>query len=319
MKIVIMGAGAVGGVVGAFLARSGEDVTLIGRESHVRVIEANGLEVFGVAQARARVRAITDPSVVKEADFLLIAVKARDTAAALGALGHLRPGCVASLQNGVAKNDHLAAQFGREPVIGAMTGMGATVEQPGKIRYTMDNPTFFGELDDCRSRRVEEIVATFNTVGLPAQVPESIAGAEWSKMAFWLSTALLSALTRLEIYKVLIHKGLATLFATIVKEAGAVAAACGVHLSDFPPILAGSIYEAPLEKAALKLMDAGRQFETKGFTRAVNSVLQDVLAGRRTEMEETGGDLVRRAREKGIPVPVTEMAVTLLRGIDAYH
>ncbi len=309
----------MGGVVGAFLASSGEDVTLIGRETHVRAIEANGLQVFGVSRTQATVRAVTEPSAVKEADLMLVTVKARDTAAALGALGHLRPGCVASLQNGVAKNDHLIAHFGREPVIGAMTGMGATVDEPGKIHYTMDNPSFFGELDDRSSGRVEEIVAKFNAAGLPAQVPNSIAGAEWSKLAFWLSTALLSALTRLEIYKVLINKGLATLFATMVKEVGAVAEASGVHLSDFPPILAGSIFEAPMEEAASKLMGAGRQFEKKGFTQAVNSVLQDVLAGKRTEMDETGGDLVRRAREKGIPVSVIEMAVTLLGGIDAYH
>lgn len=319
MKIVIMGAGAVGGVFGAFLAQSGQEVTLIGRETHVRAIEANGLEVFGVSQAKARVKALTDPSALKEADLLLIAVKANDTATALEALQHLRPGCVASLQNGVAKNDLLVAHFGREPVIGAMTGMGATVEQPGKINYTMNNPTFFGELDDRRTRRVEEIVAIFNSAGLPAQIPNSIASAEWSKLAFWLPTALLSALTRLEIYRVLMDKGLATLFVTIVKEVGAMAAASGVHLKDFPPLLAGSVKQAPLEEAVAKVMERGRMFEKKGFTRAINSVAQDVMAGKRTEMDSTGGDLIRRAREKGIPMPVTEIAMTLVRGIDAYH
>jgi 2-dehydropantoate 2-reductase len=319
MKIVIMGAGAVGGVFGAFLAGSGQDVTLIGRKARVQAIEKNGLEVFGVSRAQARVKALTDPSTVKQADLLLIAVKAGDTATALESLNHLRPGCAASLQNGVAKNEHLAARFGREPVIGAMTGMGATVDQPGKIHYTMNNPTFFGELDDRRTRRVEDIVAMFNAAGLPAEIPNCIACAEWSKLAFWLPMALLSALTRLEIYKVLLDRGLATLFATIVKEVGAVAAASGVPLADFPPLLAGSIDQAPLKEAVARLMEKGRIFEEKGFTHAVNSVAQDVMAGKRTEMDATGGDLVRRAREKGIPAPVTEMAMTLVRAIDTYH
>jgi 2-dehydropantoate 2-reductase len=319
MKIVVMGAGAVGGVFGAFLAQSGQDVTLIGRETHVRAIEANGLEVFGVAQARARAKAIADPSAVKEADFLLIAVKANDTTAVLKSLQHLRPGCVASLQNGVAKNEHLVAHFGHEPVIGAMTGMGATVEQPGKIHYTMNNPTFFGELDDRRTQRVEEIAAMFNAAGLPAQIPHSIASAEWSKLAFWFPMALLSALTRLEIYKVLMDRGLATLFVTIIKEVGAVAAASGVHLEDFPPLLAGSINQAPLEEAVARVMERGRMFEKKGFTRAINSVAQDVMAGKRTEIDATGGDLLRRAGEKGIPMPITDITITLVRGIDAYH
>jgi 2-dehydropantoate 2-reductase len=319
MKIVIMGAGAVGGVFGAFLAQAGQDVTLIGREAQVRAIESNGLEVYGVSHARARPRALTDPSSIKEADLLLVAVKATDTLTALQALKHLRPGCVASLQNGIGKDDLLLAHFGREPVIGAMTGMGATVEQPGKINYTMNNPTFFGELDDRRSQRVEQIVATFNSAGLPAQIPRSIVSAEWSKLAFWLPMALLSALTRLEIYKVLMNKGLATLFVTIVKEVGAVAAANGVELEDCPPLLAGSIKQAPLEEAVAKVMERGRMFEKKGFTRAVNSVAQDVMAGKRTEMDATGGDLIRRAREKGISMPVTEIALTMVQAIDAYH
>jgi len=319
MKIVIMGAGAVGGVFGAFLASSGQDVTLIGREAHVRAIENNGLEVFGVSRAQARVNVLTDPSQVNEADLLLITVKARDMGSALESLSHLRPGCVASLQNGVAKNEHLAARFGPDPVIGAMTGMGATVDQPGKIHYTMNNPTFFGEMDDRRTRRVEDLVAAFNEAGLPAEIPHCIACAEWSKLAFWLPMALLSALTRLEIYRVLLDRGLATLFTTIVKEVGAVAAASGVPLEDFPPLLAGSIYQAPLDKAVASLMEKGRVFEEKGFTHAVNSAAQDVMAGKKTEIEATGGDLVRRAREKGIPAPATEMAITLVRAIDTYH
>jgi len=319
MKVVIMGAGALGGVLGAFLASNGQDVTIICREAHVRAIEADGLEVFGVSRAWARVKALTHPSDVKEADLLLITVKAMDTEAALESLSHLRPRCVASLQNGVAKDEHLAAHFGREAVLGAMTGMGASVERPGKIRYTMDNPTFFGELDDRRSRRLEDIVAMFNAAGLPAEIPDSIACAEWSKLTFWLPMALLSALTRLEIYRVLLDKGLATLFTKIAKEIQAVAAASGVQIKDFPPLLAGSIANMPLEEAVAMLVERGRQFEKKGFTHAVNSVAQDVMAGKKTEMGETGGDLVRRATEKNIPVPVTDVTMALLRAIDAYR
>ena len=319
MKIVIMGAGALGGVFGTFLARSGQDVTFIGREAQVRAIEANGAEVFGVKQATARVRATADPSTVTEADLLIIAVKTRDTASALKTLSHLRPGCVASLQNGVAKNEHLIAQFGREPVIGAMSGMGASVVQPGKYHYTMDNPTYFGELDDRRTSRVEEIVDVFNSAGLPAQIPDSIASAEWSKLAFWLPMALLSALTRLEIYRVLLNTRLAGLFVTIVKEIGAVASAYGVTLADFPPLMAGSVQHASLEEAVDRVMEGGRRFEQMGFIHAVNSVAQDVMAGRKTEMDGTGGDLVRRAIKKGISVPVTGLTMTLVNAIDDYH
>ena len=92
-----------------------------------------------------------------------------------------------------------------------------------------------------------------------------------------------------------------------------------VILEDFPPLLAGSIYQATMDEAVASLMEKGRVFEEKGFTHAVNSAAQDVMAGKKTEIEATGGDLLRRAREKGIPAPATEMAITLVRAIDTYH
>ena len=112
MKIVILGAGALGTVLGAHLARAGEDVTLIARGQRAAYLQEHGATITGLVDFTVPVRVVTDPSQVHDADVLMVTVKTYDMASALASVKHLDVGSVLSIQNGVLKNEQLAQTFG---------------------------------------------------------------------------------------------------------------------------------------------------------------------------------------------------------------
>src|SRR5207245_10725426 len=123
MKIVILGAGALGTVLGAHLARAGEDVTLIARGQRAAYLQEHGATITGLVDFTVPVRVDTDPSQLHDADVLMVTVKTYDTVAALASVKHLDVGSVLSIQNGVLKNEPLAQSLGWEEVRGAMAYM----------------------------------------------------------------------------------------------------------------------------------------------------------------------------------------------------
>src|SRR3989442_8811545 len=112
MKIVILGAGALGTVLGAHVARAGEDVTLIARGQRAAYLQEHGATITGLVDLTVPVPVVTDPSQLHDADVLIVTVKTYDMAAALHSVEHLDVGSVLSLQNGVLKNEQLAQTFG---------------------------------------------------------------------------------------------------------------------------------------------------------------------------------------------------------------
>ena len=117
-------------------------------------------------------------------------------------VAHLRVGGVASLQNGVVKNEQIARVFGQEKVIGSTTMIGATLMRDGEVEYTLDGVTFFGDLGRHQSDRVSFIVDAFVRSGLKAAAADDIVSIEWTKQAFQNPFAPLSAITRLPVHLV---------------------------------------------------------------------------------------------------------------------
>ena len=322
MNIVILGAGGLGSVYGGYLARSGQAVTLIARPAHVAAIQHDGLRISGYEEftvpAGPRLRATADAASVRQADLLLVTVKTRDTETALADVAHLRPAMVASLQNGVLKDEQLIEAFGPQAVLGAACIVGATLREPGHAACTLFGATWFGELDDQRTERLEQVVAAFRETGLKVEVPASIRSAEWSKLCQILPAATLSALSRLEYHKVCQSPDLAYLFVKLTHECAAVAAASGVALGDYEGFNVKTLAEADFEEAVAMIQERGRKLEARNMTDVRISMLQDVLAGRQTEIEAIAGDVVRRAQRLGLAVPATEFATRAIRGIESW-
>ena len=181
MRILVVGAGSLGTVVAAALAASGVEVVVYCL-AHVAALEARGSSRRPARGLRARVRATADAAAIGAVDYLLLAVKTRDTPAALAALRDVPLDAAASLQNGLAKDDQLATAYGGARVLGAATILSATAQAPGRATWTLRGTTYFGELDGPPTPRVEALVAAFEGAGLPAEAVANVRTAEWSKL-----------------------------------------------------------------------------------------------------------------------------------------
>ena len=319
MHVVVLGAGGVGSVVAGYFARAGYDVTMLARPGHVAAVQQTGLRLMGLEDFQVQVPAFADAKDLRETDMLIVTVKTKDMERSLAGVAHLKVGGVASLQNGVVKNEQIARVFGWDKVVGATTMIGASLVRDGEVEYTLDGITFFGELDRRPSARVQQIVDMFVHSGLKGAVADDIESVEWTKQAFQNPFAPLSAITRLPVHRVWSSPRLATLSVHMFREVVAVAHARGVALSRHPAwsLFNISIWrDAPFDEAVRMIVEVGQRVTATGRTHIIPSMLQDVLAGKQTEIEETVGYVMKEGQRLSVPVPYTEFAYRTVKAIE---
>jgi 2-dehydropantoate 2-reductase len=304
MKTVVLGAGALGSILAAHLARAGEDVTLLARGARAKLLAERGLTIRGVADFTVPLRVVEDPKEVTDADLLIVTVKTYDTDAALAPLRHVRAKSVISVQNGLMKNDQLADVFGRGAVLGCAANFSGEVEADGTTHFTRNNDLLIGELPSGTSQRVDDIVAMMDAGGVKCSAVANIQTVEWSKFVAWLALTPAAVLTRLPTHRVLQDRDLALLQVQLVREAAQLAERLGIPLDDSLMLAPGRLLSTlPIEDAVAQQVAYGRDMEGQGVTTHKMSALQDVERGRRLEVEETVGWVVRKAAKLGVDVP----------------
>ena len=321
MSIVILGAGALGSVLGAGFADAGADVTLVGRSAHIEAIRADGLQVDGVRGRRVSrgLKATADPCDVKAANVLMLCTKSYDTREALASVAYLRGrvGAALSLQNGARKDEELAEAFGREAVLGAATLVGGAIMGPGWVRHTNDGSTWLGEFDGRRTPRVEAIAELFRTAAFPVEIVPDIRSTTWCKLNQMVPAALLACLTRLPIHRIYLEDDLARLFVELSREVAAIAPRLGLELVDLPGSNVKSVCTLPFDAAVDAIKARGRAMQRRGMTEVKISTLQDLERGKRTESEQVIGHVVRLAAQHGVAVPRLELCYRILRGVES--
>src|ERR1700719_2615929 len=177
MKILVMGAGAVGAYFGARMRAAGEDVVLCARGENLRAIREHSLDLTSIrGDLRIEVTATDTPRDFAPYDLILFCVKAYDTDAAAQAIsGCLNPGgAILTLQNGVENEAKLVAIFGRDAVMGGNARVGVEMVAPGKIVHISTGSIDFGELDGRQTDRVRTIAEMFQRAGTLGQVSTDI-------------------------------------------------------------------------------------------------------------------------------------------------
>jgi 2-dehydropantoate 2-reductase len=301
VKIAVVGTGAIGGYFGARLARSGEEVHFLARGAKLAAMRELGIRVrsvFGDFSLESHeIRVTDDPAAIGPAEIVLFAVKAYDTVGAAHSLGPLLgPDTgVVSLQNGVDNEERLAAEIGAEHVIGGVAFILARAGEPGVIHHT-GGPTSitFGEMDGRSSPRTDALLAACRRADVGAEITDDILVALWSKFAFICAQAGLTAATRLSIGELREVPEAWRVFAAIVEEAWRVGRAEGVGLPD-------DLVTTQVDFAA-GLPHDGR-----------SSLHDDLVAGRRMELDALLGELVRRGDLAAEPVPASRTLLGLLR------
>lgn len=320
MKILFVGAGAIGSLVGAYMARGGADVTLLDIGDHIQVVGKEGLKVrtIGGDSFKVKVKASSDAKAINDVDLLILTVKTFHTEPALASVAHLkeRIELALSIQNGVEKEEHLIRFLGKEKIVGAMCLEGATRLGPAEIQHTMTGITYVGELDGRETDRAKAVCQMFTAGGLKAEETAGILAADWAKWINFAASAAVCSLTRLEYYKVLKNKELALLFAQIYREYAQLAKAKGIKVRDYPGLEVKTISEADPSRAIEILRTRGEGLEARGMTRVKPSLCQDVESGRRTEYEAIFGYAVRESEKMGVEMPLTRYIYQFLKGID---
>ena len=289
VKIAVVGAGGVGGYFGARLAAAGEDVTFIARGAHLEAMRRDGLRVESAnGNLHVQVRATDDPSSVGPVDWVWIAVKLWDTAAAAqSARPMIGPGTtVVSFQNGVEKEDVLRATLPDAHVMGGVSYIGAVIGRPGVIVHTGTMARLeFGEFDGTRPAKAEALLAACHAAGVDAGIPDDIRIAIWRKFIFLVALSAVTTATRLPLGPVRAHPRTKELAIGIAREAMAVGRARGVPVSD-------KLFEARLA-----------HFESLP-AEMTSSMHQDLKRGNRLELPWLSGAVVRLGEESGVPTPL---------------
>ncbi len=311
MRFAILGAGALGTLLGAHLSRSGHDVVMIARGERARRIERQGLVVTGLANIEARPAVIEDPNKLREADTLIVATKAIDTPATLASVGHARFQTVLSVQNGVLKNELLARAFGPSSVLGAMADFSGELTPSGDVKFTRNVCLYLGDENGGLSPRAEALAHLVDAAGVRSKAVPDIRTREWSKFVGWIPLFLVAALTRQITWKFLMDPQTALVVVRIARETAALAAALEIELVDASPLPVPAVACASDEAAIEIVRGVGKTFLEKSPEHRMSS-LQDVLRGSRLEYVETLGHALELSREVGVPMPTLDSGYRIL-------
>lgn len=315
MRVLILGGGGLGAVLAGYLSRAGAEVTLLVRPAHAAAWDNPEVHISGLEEFTAPVQVATDAARLGEFDYLLVSVKAHDTEQALAPLRAARIGAALSLQNGVAKNDALVRAFGSERVLGGTSAVGGALQRPGHALHSLAGPTLVGELDGGTSERCERLAALVRLAGLPAACVPDIRTHEWHKLAIFLRTALVCALTRTDLASALLDPDLVRVCARVATEVAAVAEAEGASIWRRPVWITPSVsFARPEDEIVDDLVTGATILRAQGVP-ILPSLAQDTIAGRPTELDATAGDVLARAARHNIPTPTLFACHGLLRSI----
>jgi 2-dehydropantoate 2-reductase len=293
-----MGTGAVGGYFGALLSRAGHDVSFIARGAHLNAIRDQGLRLEGPRGDFTVSALATDaPGEIGTVDVVLFCVKQYDAESAATLIKPLvsRGGVCITLMNGVDGQDRIAPVLGAERVIGGLAFVSGVVERPGTIRYSTDmSAIVFGETDGRASERLVRFRDACTAAGFGAEIAKDIRAAQWQKFVGLATNTALTALTRQPAGYVYHDPDMLPIARASIDEVVSVARAMGIAL-------AADISERTL--AALKGFPAGMYA----------SMANDLMRGRRLELESLSGYIVRKGKELGVATPVHAMAYACLK------
>jgi 2-dehydropantoate 2-reductase len=309
MKICIIGAGAIGGLLAARLAKNGEDVTIVARGAQLAAIRDKGLRLIEESGEMITVapRVVERPESVVNQDLIVLAMKAHQVCAvAAAAPKMLAPeGLLLTAQNGIPwwyffhhggehegrtlesvdPGGEIARQLPVDRVIGSVVYPAAEIAEPGVIRHIEGNRFSLAAIDNSKSERIRAVSAAFTAAYFKAPVVTDIRAEIWTKLWGNLSFNPISALTGATLASICRNPTSRALAADMMREAQTVGEKLGVR------------FRVPLEK---RLNGAEAVGEHK------TSMLQDIEAGRRTEAAALTGSIIELGRIVGVPTPRIE-------------
>jgi 2-dehydropantoate 2-reductase len=316
--ILIWGAGAIGGTVGAYLQRAGDAVHFVDRAAdHVSAMNRDGLQITGpIEEFRVRAPASLPGDLKGKFDTIFLCTKAPDTASAAEALKpHLADdGCVVSLQNGL-NEQVIAAKIGEQRTIGAFINFGADYLSPGVVTYAGRGAVVIGELDGRKTPRIERLHGLLKKFDDRAVLTANIWGYLWSKLAYG-ALLFATALTNDSIADVLASPKHRALLVALAREVEAVGVTSGVKLEAFDGFDPTAFLPGATIAAANASLDALVAFNRRS-AKTHSGIWRDLaVRKRKTEVDFQMGPIVTTGGKHKMGTPITARLIALIHDIE---
>jgi 2-dehydropantoate 2-reductase len=299
-KIAVVGAGAVGGYFGGLLARAGAPVMFIGRPGFVDAVKRDGLLLDTVQfKEHVKVETSSDLAAARDAEIVLFCVKTTDTAATARALAPLlaKNALVVSMQNGVDNAEQIQAASGLHALAAAVY-VAASVPSPGTVKHVGRGDLVVGP----QNIATERIAAVFERARVPCKISDHLATELWTKLVWNCGLNAVSALGKATYGDIIANEDARQLVEGAVFEVIFVAKATGVHLP---------LFDDP--KAAM----AGGYRIAEAMAATRSSTAQDMMRGKKTEIDSLNGFIVRKGRALGVPTPINHALFSLVKLAEA--
>jgi 2-dehydropantoate 2-reductase len=300
-RVCIAGAGVIGSLFAAHIARVCPVAVLTRREEHARALRERGLRVSGRHDFVAEVSASTDPGALGTCDLVIVATKATELESVATRLsGHFQGAAVMTVQNGLGAEEIVRAH-GDWALISAVTFMSGTRHDDTHVEYILDTETWMGPHEETPFALVREVGDLVEQSGLRVEVLADLRPAQWSKLVFNATVNAVAALTGLPHDHHFADRdgsaALGHLVHDLVDEGKRVAEAAGIQLHD-----------DPWEMNVLATQRGSAHYP---------SMLEDVDARRPTEIDLITGSLVREAERHGVPAPLHTALYRLVKAKEA--
>ncbi len=315
MKITIVGAGAIGGICGAYLTEAGRDVTLIEPHEEHRERIRKGVFIDGArGEMTVSLNAIPWEDVKGPLELVALAVKTTRTADAIESLRpHVGPDTlIVTLMNGISE-DAIAAAFGPERVMGCVVGWGATNAGPGRLTQTSEGKFTLGELDGRMTERLESVKGALDDIA-ETLLTDNLYGHRWSKLSINCLIAGCATLG-LTVGEALAPERNKRVWIRLMREVVETAEACGVTVEKFEGTVDPAIFKAD-DAEGLEMCSRVLDMMAAVAGNIYPGPLQDIERGLKTEADYITGCCVDRAREAGVSTPINAKVRKILKQME---
>lgn len=314
MNIAIIGVGAIGSVVAAYLTKAGEDVVLIGRQDQVDAVGKNGLRVTGArGEETFRVRALTQLD--REYDLVIFTVKTQDIEEAYARnKAFLRKCPVLSSQNGVQADTILSGHFDKGRIYSSIVMFGATYTKPGEVVFNFEGDWIVGKAFAPNDGKVSEIAAILKK-GFPVVVSDNIMGMKWLKLFVNFNNCI-PALTGKSMQETFADMDLCRLSVLLLKEGVEIVRKNGIQLvslPQFPAERVDGLVNMPLEQAAGII---NKTLTGLSKDPLYGSILQSIMRGRTSEIDYINGQVLKMVRSPKDEAPLNARIVEMVHRVE---
>lgn len=314
MRIAIIGAGAIGSVVAAYLSKAGEDVVLVGRQNQVDAVNRSGLLVKGVrGEETFKLKALT--KLDRNYDLVIFTVKTQDIEDAYQHNAEfLEQGLVMTSQNGVQADNLLSGHYDKEKILSSIVMFGATYIRPGEVTFNFDADWIIGKAftpKDPTAHQVADILRKAFSV----QVVDNIIGMKWLKLFININNCI-PALIGKSMQETFADMDLCRLSILLLREGLGVVHAANIDLVSlpaFPKERTLGLAAMPLEQAAAvinKVLTGLSQEPLYG------SILQSIMRGKSSEIDFINGEIVSLAGHLRLPAPLNARVVDMVHEVE---